>query len=61
MLIFGLLDRLFDCFASFAGLFLNPTQQFLGLAFGALEFVVRKFSPLLFQLTLDDVTIAFDF
>jgi hypothetical protein len=41
--------------------FLNPTKQFLGLAFDALEFIVRELGSLLFQLALDDVKIAFDF
>ena len=57
----GLLDRFFDCFTDFAGMLLNPTKQFLGLAFDALEFVIRELGSLLFQLALDDVKIAFDF
>jgi hypothetical protein len=56
-----LLDRFFDCFTDFAGVLLNPTKQFLELAFDALEFVIRELGSLLFQLALDDVKIAFDF
>ena len=61
MLFFGLLDCFFDCFTDFAGVLLNSTLQFLGLAFGALELVVREFGLFLFQLTLDDVKVALDF
>jgi hypothetical protein len=52
---------LFDCFTDSAGVFLNPPQQFLGLAFDVLKFVVRELGPLLFQLAFDDVAVAFDF
>jgi hypothetical protein len=58
----GLLSgRFFDCFTGFAGVLLNPTKQFLGLAFDILEFVVRELGQFLFQLTLNDVAVAFDF
>jgi hypothetical protein len=57
----GLLYRSYDCFTGFAGVLLNPAKQFLGFAFGALEFVVRELGPLLFQLALDDVEVTFDF
>ena len=40
---------------------LNPTKQFLGLAFGTLEFVVRERGSFLFQLAFDDVKVALDF
>jgi hypothetical protein len=53
--------RFFDCFTGFTGMLLNPAQQFLGLAFDALEFVVRKLGQFLFQLALDDVKVTFDF
>ena len=52
---------LFDSFTGFAGVLLNPTKQFLGLAFDILEIVVRELGSLLFQLTLDDVRVTFDF
>jgi hypothetical protein len=57
----ALSGRFFDCFTDFAGVLLNSTMQFLGLAFGALEFVVREFGLFLFQLTIDDVKVALDF
>jgi len=41
--------------------FLNPPQQFLGLAFDVLKFVIRELGPLLFQLSFDDVAVTFDF
>ena len=50
-----------DGFTDSVGVFLNPPQQFLGLAFNVLKFVVREFGPLLFQLAFDDVAVAFDF
>jgi hypothetical protein len=40
---------------------LNPAKQFLGLAFGALEFVAHEFGLFLFQLALDDLNVALDF
>lgn len=40
---------------------LKLPQQFLGLAFGTLEFVIRERGSFLFQLALDDVKVAFDF
>ena len=39
---------------------LNPTEQFLGLAFSTLEFVASKLGLFLLQLALDDVKFAFD-
>jgi hypothetical protein len=57
----GLLDGLFDGFAGFAGAFLNPANQFFLLAFGELQIAIRELGPLLFQLALGDVPVAFDF
>jgi len=57
----ALFDRLFNRFTGFAGVLLNPAKQLLGLAYGALDLVVREFGPLLFQLALDDINIAFGF
>jgi hypothetical protein len=57
----GFLDGLFDRFPGFAGALLNAAQQFSLLAFGELEIVIRKLGPLLFQLALGDVPVAFDF
>jgi hypothetical protein len=55
------LDGLFDLFTGFAGALLNAAQQFILLAFGKLEIVIRELGPLLFQLALGDVPVAFDF
>ena len=57
----GFLDGLFDRFPGFAGALLNAAQQFIMLAFGALEIVIRELGPLLFQLALGDVPVAFNF
>jgi hypothetical protein len=57
----GFLDGLSDCFPGFAGALLNAAQEFIVLAFSELEIVIRKLGPLLFQLALRDVPIAFDF
>src|ERR1039458_2685456 len=57
----GFLDGFLDRFPGFAGAFLNPAQQFFLLAFGELEIVIRELGPLLLQLTLGDVPVAFDF
>jgi hypothetical protein len=57
----GFLDRLFDRFAGFTGALLNAANQFFLLAFGKLEIVIRELGPLLFQLALGDVPVAFDF
>jgi hypothetical protein len=57
----GFLDGLFDRFAGFAGALLNAAQQFIVLAFDELEIVIRELGPLLFQLALGDVPVAFDF
>jgi hypothetical protein len=55
------IDRFFDCFAGFAGVLLNPAEQFLRLAFRALELIVRETGARLIELAFDDVKIAFDF
>jgi hypothetical protein len=57
----GFIECLFDRFAGFSRSLLNPADQFLGLAFGKLEIVVREFGPFLFQFALGDVPVAFDF
>jgi hypothetical protein len=57
----GFLDGLFDRCTSFTRALLNPAIEFFVLAFGELEIVIRKLGPLLFQLALGDVPIAFDF
>jgi len=57
----GLLDGFLDRITGFAGAFLNPTEQFVLLALGVLEIVIRELGPLLFHLTLDNVPVAFDF
>src|ERR1017187_8279352 len=57
----GFLDRLFDRFPGFAGALLNPANKFFLLAFGILEIAIRELGPLLFQLPLGDVPVAFDF
>src|ERR1035437_690822 len=57
----GFLERLFDRFAGFAGALLNPANKFFLLAFGILEIVIRELGPLLFQLALGNVPVAFDF
>jgi hypothetical protein len=56
-----ILDGLLDRFAGFAGALLNASQQFIVLAFDALEIVIRKLSPLLFQLAFGDIPVALDF
>jgi len=57
----GFLEGLFDHFAGFARALLNPANQFILLAFGVLEIVIRELGPFLFQLALGDVPVAFDF
>jgi hypothetical protein len=57
----AILDGLFDRFPSFASALLNPANKFFLLAFGVLEIVIRKLGPLLFQLALGYVPVAFDF
>jgi hypothetical protein len=50
-----------DRFTDFTSVLLNPTLQFLGLAFDILKGVIRELGPLLFQLAPGDIAIAFDF
>jgi uncharacterized membrane protein len=57
----GFLDGLFDRFSGFTGALLYAAQQFIMLAFGALEIVIRELGPLLLQLAFGDVPVAFDF
>ena len=55
------MDGLFDGFTRFASAFLNATKQFIFRAFGESEIVVGELRPLLFQLALGDVPVAFNF
>jgi hypothetical protein len=55
------LNGLFYRFTGFARSLLNPTEQFFVLALAELEVVIRELGPLLFQLALGNVPIAFDF
>jgi len=57
----GFLERLLNRFAGFPGTLLNPADKLFLLAFGVLEIVIRELGPLLFQLALGDVPVAFDF
>ena len=57
----GFLDGLFHRFPGFAGALLNAAQQFVVLAFGALQIVIRELGPLLLELALGDVPVALDF
>jgi hypothetical protein len=57
----GFLDGLFDRLSGFAGALLNAAQQLIVSAFGALEIVIRKLRPLLFQFALGYVPVALDF
>jgi hypothetical protein len=57
----GFLDGLFDRFPSFAGALLNAAHQFIVLALGASEIVIRELGPLLFQLALGNVPVALEF
>jgi hypothetical protein len=57
----GFIEGLFDRFAGFPGALLDPSDQFLGLAFGEMEIVIRELGPFLFELALGDVPVAFDF
>jgi hypothetical protein len=55
------LDRLLDGFMGFAGALLDPAVQFVALAVGVLEIVIRELGPLLFQFAFGNVPVAFDF
>jgi hypothetical protein len=55
------LDGFFDRFTLFTGALLYPAQQFIVLTFCKVEIIIRELGPFLFQLTFDDVPIAFNF
>src|ERR1035438_541412 len=57
----GFLERLLNRFAGFPGTLPNPADELFLLAFGVLEIVIRELGPLLFQLALGDVPVAFSF
>ena len=57
----ALVQFFFDGFAGFARGLLDAADQFLCLAFGVLEVVIRQLGPFLFELALGDVPVAFDF
>ena len=61
----AVIARFFECFFDgLAGLtcaLLNASEELLILAFDKLKVVVRERRPLLLQLALDDVPVAFDF
>jgi len=57
----GFFDGLLDRFTGFTRPLLNAAQQFILLAFGELEVVIRELGPLLFQLAFGDVPVALDF
>src|ERR1035438_6451896 len=57
----GFLERLLNRFAGFPGALLNPANKLFLLAFSVLEIVIRELGPLLFQLALGDVPVAFNF
>ena len=57
----GFLDRLLNRLMGFARAFLDPPQQFIPHAVNILEVVIRERGPLLLQLALGDVPVAFDF
>ena len=54
------LDGVLDRFTGLSGDFLNPAQELFLLSLGILEIIVRELGPLLFQLALGDVPVAFD-
>lgn len=53
-------DRRFHCLAALTRALLNPSEQLFLFAFDVLEVVISELCPLLFELTLDDVSFAFD-
>jgi hypothetical protein len=55
------LDGFFDHGTVFARAFLDAANQFVELALGELQIVIRELRPFLFQLALGDVPVAFDF
>ena len=54
-------NHLFHRFTGFPGALLNAAQEFLLLASNELKIIIRELRPLLFQLALGDVPVAFDF
>src|SRR5664279_5484803 len=57
----GFLERLLNRFAGFPGALLNSANKLFLLAFGVLVIVICELGPLLFQLALGDVPVAFNF
>lgn len=53
-------EGFFNCLAGFAGFFLDTTYEFIGFAFGNVEIVVGQLTPLLFDLSFEDVPVAFE-
>ena len=58
---FGFFDGLFNRFTGFTRAPLNAAQQFVMLAFDALEVVVGEAPPFLFELAFRDIPIALYF
>jgi hypothetical protein len=56
----GILDSLLNRFAGLAGALLNASQQFFLFAFDELKIVIRELAPLLLQLALSNVPVAFN-
>lgn len=54
-------DARFHCLAGLASALLNSTQKLILFAVDQLKIVVSELSPLLFEVTLEYVPIAFDF
>ena len=61
MLLGAILDRFFDRFTGFTGALLNAAQQFIALAVRKLQIVLRELGPFLFEFSLGNVPVAFDF
>jgi hypothetical protein len=55
------LHSFFDGFTGFAGALLNPANQLVLLALDELEIIIGELGPLLLELALGDVPVAFDF
>jgi hypothetical protein len=54
----GLIQDLLDYLAGFAGLLLNPADQFVFLTFDITQVVIRQLGPPLLQFAFDDVPIS---
>ena len=54
-------DGGFNGFTAFACAFLNASNKLIQLAFDELEVIISELGPLLFEVALDDVPVAFDF